>query len=173
MGRTAEQQATIDYVNNNLEMFGKGGNVAHRLGDQVALQTDIQNGPEKYPGIGNESWEDATARYRQRGADLQHRTGPVLDQTQADQARGLQMSGLDMLRRQADGSAPSSAGILADRANQNAVMAAGHQVTGARTAAGGIAALRGAGEAAGASALAGNAQNANARAGEIIRGQGA
>ncbi len=147
------------------------GTVGEDLANQLDLKMRIGNGAEQFSGIGNESFEDATNRYRQRGEQLQQRTGPVVNEGQANGSRVLEMGALGMLRRQADGSAPSSSAILAQRANQNAIAAAGQQVAGARTTGGGIAALRGAGNTAGNAMLAGNAQNADQRAAEISRGQ--
>lgn len=136
---------------------------------QGELGQDIANGPEQTPGIGYESFDDITGRYQRRGADLQHRTGPTLDETQANQSRGMQLNALEMLRRQGSGEAPSAAAIMSQRANQNAVMQTGQQMTGARNVGGALAALRmGAGASLGA-----NAANAAGRAGEVSQGQGA
>jgi hypothetical protein len=110
---------------------------------------------------------------RYRGMGAQGQAAVNLDQTHSAASRQLQMGALGMLRAQGDGSAPSSAAILAQRANQGAVQNAAMQVTGAKSAGGGIAAARGAGNMAAAQMLAGNATNANVRAGEISRGQGA
>jgi hypothetical protein len=49
-------------------------------------------------------------RYRNMGATSQ--AGPQLDQTQANQARGLQMGSLGMLENAARGNAPSQAAIM-------------------------------------------------------------
>ncbi len=122
---------------------------------------------------GETAYDKDIDRDRQMGAAAQGTAPVTLDQTQANESRGLQMGALGLLRAQGDGSAPSSAGILAQRANENAVRQAGAQVAGARSAGGGIAALRGAGNTAGDAMLAGNAHNADARAGEISHGQNA
>lgn len=135
------------------------------------LAADVENGPTETPGIGRETWDEIAGRYQRRGADLQGRTGPVLDETQANQSREMQMGALGLLQAQAGGWAPSSAAILANRANENAVRAAGQQVTSAKSLGGALATLRHAGEGAGQAMLAGNAANADARAAEISRGQ--
>ena len=127
--------------------------------------------PNGNPINGTSAADQDVERYRKMGAAAQ--PAAQLDQTQANESRGLQMGALGLLRQQSDGSAPSSAAILSQRANQNAIAQAGQIVAGAKSAGGGIAALRGAGNAAGNSMLAGNAANADARAGEISRGQSA
>lgn len=109
------------------------------------------------------------AALRQRGAQVGQ--APQLNQGQANQSRGMQLSALQLLRQQGDGSAPSSAAILSQRANQDAIRNAALQTTGAKSVGAGIAANRDAGAAAGNAMLAGNAANANLRAAEIARGQ--
>ncbi len=116
------------------------------------------------------SFNNDVNRYRDKGA--QGQASVNLDQTHTNASRQLQMNALGLLRAQGDGSAPSSAAILSQRANQNAVQSAAMQTAGAKTAGGGIAASRGAGNSAGSAMLAGNAQNANTRLGEISKGQG-
>ncbi len=170
-GLNKQQQGFSDEVRGILQRNMPSSGLGNDLADQLDLKTRIGNGAEQFTGIGNESFEDATNRYRQRGEQLQQRTGPVVNEGQANGSRVLEMGALGMLRRQADGSAPSSSAILSQRANQNAIAAAGQQVAGARTTGGGIAALRGAGNTAGNAMLAGNAQNADQRAAEISRGQ--
>lgn len=122
---------------------------------------------------GQTAYDTDIDRDRWMGEAAQKVAPVTVDQTQANESRGLSMDALGMLRAQGAGTAPSSAGILANRANENAVRQAGAQVAGARSAGGGIAALRGAGNAAGTAMLAGNAHNADARAAEVSGGQGA
>jgi hypothetical protein len=168
---TPEQQKAFD------DWYLSDANPINRVLPQTAKRNRLAavtaEGPQQTRGIGNETWDEVTGRYQQRGADLQHRTGPVLDETQANQSRAMQLGALDMLRRQGSGEAPSAAEVYAQRANQQAVMGAGQAVTGARTMGGALATLRSAGQQAGNAMLAGNAQNAAARAGEISHGQGA
>lgn len=131
-------------------------------------------GGSQYGVSGDTSAYDADVeRARQRGAAGQARTAVQLDQTQANESRGLEMGALGMLRAQADGSAPSSSAILSQRVNQNAVGNAAQQVTATRGAGARVAAFGAAGQQAGRSMLAGNAANADVRAGEISHGQGA
>ncbi len=133
-------------------------------------------------GYGNEVWHDqmygenaydkSVDAYRERGAKTQEAIR--LDQGRADESRGLEMNALGMLKAQGNGTAASSAAILAPRANENAVQQAGQQVTAARGGIGAhLAAQRQSGQAAGQQMLAGNAQGANARAQEISTGQNA
>ncbi len=133
-------------------------------------------------GYGNEVWHDqmygenaydkSVDAYRERGAKTQEAI--QLDQGRADESRGLEMNALGMLRAQGNGTAASSAAILAPRVTENAVQQAGQQVTAARGGIGAhIAAQRQASQAAGQQMLAGNAQSANARAQEISTGQNA
>lgn len=125
------------------------------------------------PGSGLDSWDNDVNRARGLGQQSHDRLAPQIDQTDAGESRGLQMGALGMLRAQGEGTAPSASAILAQRANQGAVTAAAQHVAGARTAGGAIAAQRAAGGAAGQTMLAGNAQNANARLGEVTQGLGA
>ena len=112
-------------------------------------------------------------RYRQIGHNETQR-GPVqLNQGPAQQSRGLQMGALGLLQAQAGGWAPSSAQILSQRGNENAVRGAGRQVAGARGPGAAVAAFGGANDAASQQALASNVQGAQNRAGEVSRGQGA
>ncbi len=120
--------------------------------------------------IGN-PYDTDVNRLRARGNETQ---APVrLDEEQADYSRKLQMGSLGLLRKQADGSAPSSAEILSQRANQNAGSAAARGVASARGPGAGVAAFGGANDAAMNQAMGQNVQNAGVRAGEISRGQGA
>ncbi len=122
---------------------------------------------------GTSAYDRSVDQYRQQGADAQKREANQLDLGQANGSRFLQLDALSQMRRQAEGSAPSSAAILSQRANQGAaqqVGAAGLRKGGPGAA---IAAQGMANHAAGAGALAANAQNADARAGEISRAQGA
>ncbi len=127
---------------------------------------------------GENAYDKSVDEYRRRGNPLnpdgtRKVEALTLNQGQADESRGLEMSALGMLRRQGQGTAPSSAQILSDRANQGAVQNAGQQVTAARGIGNRIAASQNAGTQAGTAMLAGNAANANMRAGEISQGQGA
>ncbi len=136
---------------------------------------DLQGNQQGYtkPGSGLESWDVDVDRARRLGAESHGRLAPQVNQTDTGESRGLQMGALGMLRAQAEGSAPSSSAIMAQRANQNAIGVAGHQVTAARSPGGAIAAQRMASDAAGNSMLAGNAANANQRLSELSHGAGA
>ena len=169
---TPEQKATANSLATDPRLAGFR-NIAPDFADKYRLNKRIANGPQVVTGLGTDTWDQSVNNYRNYGADLQHRTGPVLDQGQANESRGLQLDALSQLRAQANGTAPSSAAILSQRANQNAIHNAALQTTGAKSAGGAIAANRGAGEAAGVSMLAGNAQNANQRLGEVSQGQSA
>ncbi len=120
---------------------------------------------------GTNAFDQDVDRYRRMGEEGQLR-GPIrVDQTQGYESRNLQMGALGMLRRQGSGEAPSSAEIMSQRANQNAVQAAGHQQAAARGIGARIAATNAAGTQAGQAMVAANAANADQRAGEISRGQ--
>ncbi len=142
-----------------------------------SVDWDVTGGGEdivnSYKQGGTSAWDKSVDRYRNKGAEAQGREGIQLDQSRADESRGLQMDALTMLRRQGDGTAASSADILSQRANQDAA----RQVGGAGLRKGGpgaaIASMNAAGRSAGDAALTMNTQNADARAGEISRGQGA
>lgn len=147
-----------------------GGETADTLNRGFANE-EIGQAPDKAWGGGTDPYGADIARYRHLGQPTQ---APIaLDQRNADESRGLQMGALGMMRAQADGSAPSSAGILANRANEDAVRNAGFASTSARSTGAGIVAARTAGEASARGALAANTHNADARMGEISRGQGA
>ena len=144
---------------------------------------DSQETPEWSPdGFGNQligqeyygqnAYDRDVDRYRARGEAAQGRGAPTLDQTQASQSRGLQLSALELMRRQAAGQAASSSEILSQRANENAARGAASQVTAARGPGAAVAAFNGANTAATDRSMAINAQNANQRAGEISRAQG-
>lgn len=129
-------------------------------------------GGSQYGKEGDTSAYDAdVARNRAMGAESMNRAPVALDQSQANESRGLQMGALGMLRAQAEGSAPSSAQILSQRANQNAAFAASRAAASGRTAAGGLSAFNQASPMAANQALAANTANANARAGEIAHAQ--
>jgi hypothetical protein len=126
-------------------------------------------GNEQINGLqwGTNAYDRDVDRARAKGEAAQGRAALTVDQGQAGQSRGLQLNALEMLRRQGSGEAPSAAAAVAQRANQNAALAAGQRATGARSAGGALAALRnGAGAPLGA-----NAANAGARAGENSQGQ--
>ncbi len=125
---------------------------------------------------GENAYDKSVDKYRNRGNPLNpDGTRKVealsLNQGQADESRGLEMNALAMLRRQGDGTAPSAAQTLSQRANQGAIQNAGQQVTAARGIGNRIAASQNAGQQAGTAMLAGNAANASMRAGEISQGQ--
>jgi hypothetical protein len=108
-------------------------------------------------------------RYRAMGAQGH---GPVqLDLAHANAAGVNQLNALSQLRRQASGQAASSAEILANRANQNAIAQSGQQVTSAKSTGSALAALRNGAPSAMGQAMAANAQNASARAAEISKAQ--
>lgn len=127
-------------------------------------------GGSQYGQAGDTSSYDADVqRDRTMGAASMGRAPVSLDQTQANASRGMQMGALGLLRAQADGTAPSSAAILSQRANQNAATAAGS--SGARTAGGAIVAAGRNGMQASNAALSSNVANADNRAHEIASGQ--
>lgn len=132
-----------------------------------------QDPDNTWPGAapGRTGYDESVDRYRQRGAAAQAQGPLTLNLDRPNESRGLQMGSLGLLRAQAEGTAPSSAAILAQRANQNA----GRQISAAGLGKGGPgAAIAGVGEAmpvAGDRALATNVQNAQQRAGEVSRGQ--
>ncbi len=129
----------------------------------------VVNGWQK---AGTNAFDKDVDRDRQMGSQGQNRAAVQLDQTNANQSRGLQMGALGYLRNQANGTAASSAQILGQRANQNAVTQAGQAVTGASGGIGAhLAAQRAASNAALGQAMGTNAQNASTRAAEISRGQ--
>ncbi len=150
--------------------------------DLLTAQTTAALGDQEgwAPGGGDDDQDAGTnlnvydkdvERYRARGAQTQ--PAIKLDQAHADQAREMQMGSLGHLERQANGSAPSSAAILSQRANEGAAqsMAAAGMRRGGPGAA--IAGMNAGSQAASGQALAANAQNANMRAAEVSRGQGA
>ena len=156
MGRTPEQNAELrrrgQDINGNWTAVGVDGG--------AVVSDQFMHDANRYRRIGQEAGD----RY----------SNPVqLDQGAANQSRGVQMGALGLLRAQASGQAPSSAAILSQRANQNAGRMAAGQVAGARGPGAAIAAFGGANAAASGQAMAQNAQNAQLRAGEISRGQGA
>ncbi len=110
------------------------------------------------------------ARYQGLGSGTQ--PAVQIDQTQTNESRGMQLGALGLLRAQAAGSAPSAADVISQRADQGAAGAMARAGAGARTAGGGVAALRQATPMTAQGALATNAQNAGARAAEISHGQG-
>lgn len=121
-------------------------------------------------GVGA-GYDNDIARYRQRGAQTQ--AAVQLDQTHADEARRMQLGSLGHLEMQARGSAPSSAAILSQRANQNAaqgIAAAGLRKGGPGAA---LAAQRQVLPGALDQMMQTNASNANMRAAETSRGQAA
>ncbi len=143
-----------------------------KIAENYGLQQDINNGPERVETSGTGlRWDDEVNRFQGMGAASHGRAAPQLDQTQANESRGMQMGALGLLQRQADGSAASSAEILSQRANQNAATQAAQSATAARGLGSRLVAQNTAGTAAAGQALAGNAANANARAAEISRGQ--
>lgn len=121
---------------------------------------------------GYSAYDNDVERDRSMGAASNDRASPQLDQTQANESRGLQMGALGLLQGQADGSAASSAQIMAQRANQNAAQQTAAAVMSSKGGPGSnIASFNGAAPMAAQQAMAANAANANARAAEISRGQ--
>jgi len=131
----------------------------------------IAGTPSAAWGEGENPYQDDVDRYRKLGWDKQ--PAVTLNQGQADQSRGMQMGALGLMRAQANGSAPSSAGILANRANETAAMNATRAATATKSAGAGIVAAGAAADAATGSrgVLAQNAANAGQRLGEISSGQ--
>lgn len=143
--------------------------------NQAYLKKGIDNGPQQidtFGGPGGQTWGAEVGRYRSLGEAALGRAAPTLDETQANEARGLQMGSLGLLRDQASGAAPSSAAILGQRANQAAAQQAAQRTMAVKGGPGArIAASNVAGSLAGMQMLQANAQNANARAAEIAKGQ--
>lgn len=133
-------------------------------GQSITYDANGQVQPTAY------SYDSDVNYQRDRGARFQ--PTPQLDLAQSNQSRGVQMGALGLLRAQANGTAPSSAQILSQRANQEAGHAAGQSVAGGRGVGASLAAFGGANAASSNAALGANVQGANARAGEISRGQG-
>ncbi len=121
---------------------------------------------------GTSAYDADVDRARRMGYEGIGRAAPRLDQTNADQARGVQMGSLGLLMNQANGTAPSAAAIQSQRANQGAAQAIGgagmHGGIGAA-----LSAQNAASSGAGNQALAANAHNAAQRAAEISHGQAA
>lgn len=130
-------------------------------------------GNQAYGGeyYGKNAYDKDVDRYQALGNAAQNVAPVQINQGPANESRGLQIGALGLLRAQADGSAPSSAQILSQRANEAAAMQGASQGAGARTAGSAIAAARAGGSAAGTAALTANAANANQRAAETSRGQ--
>ena len=122
------------------------------------------------PGTGPESWDTDVDRARRMGEESHGRLAPQLDQTQAGEARNLQLGGLGLLRMQGEGTADSSAQILSQRANEAAATQAGAAGLGKHPGSN-LATFNRAAPAVGTAALAANARTAHERAGEISRGQ--
>ncbi len=144
--------------------------------DSATLNRGFDN--ERLAGLPNKAWGEGPDPYgedinRFRQLGTAHTDAVRLNEGNANESRGLQMGALGLLRSQGTGTAPSSAGILAGRANENAARTAGLAATSAKSAGGGIVATRGAGDALAGpkGALAQNAANASERLGEISRGQ--
>jgi hypothetical protein len=146
------------------------------------VSRDLGTGSREWSADGQDySWKDGqlvagtrasdvdAERYRAMGAKT--RAAVQLDPGQANQSRGLQLNALQHMRAQADGSAPSAAAIMSQRANQTAAQTMGGAAAGAKTTGSGLAALRRSTGAASPTMLAANAQNAGQRLGEISQGQ--
>ncbi len=166
-GWSAEDEANrLGYMGNNAigATYDKGANP----------DWDPQGGGEAVIGGmkqgGTSAYDADVDRARRMGYEGIGRAAPRLDQTNADQVRGIQMGSLGLLGRQADGSAASAAAIQSQRANQGAAQAIGgagmHGGVGAA-----LSAQNAASSGAGNQALAANAHNAAQRAAEISHGQ--
>jgi hypothetical protein len=160
-----------DYNGNNGTLIGASGYSTDAAPDWSPNGEGyaIKNG---WKQAGTSAYDADVDRARRMGAEGQQRGAVQLNQEKADYSRDLQMGALDLLQMQANGSAPSSAQILSQRANEGAVAQAGHAMTGAKGLGSRIAAFNGAAPAAAGQAMQANAQNAQMRAGEISRGQG-
>lgn len=167
---TAQQQQDVDTFRRVTKgQIGLGDDAA----DKLALQYSVQNGPQRvdtFGGPGGATWDEEVGHYRDTGAASHDRAAIQLDQTAADQARGLQMGSLGYLANQANGTAPSAAAIMSQRANQQAFQGAATQSAGAKSIGARIAGTHATGSLAGQQALAANAKNAALRAGEISQG---
>ncbi len=129
---------------------------------------DIVDG---YKKAGTSAYDKDVDRARRMGDQSHDRDAPTLDQGNADEARGIQMGSLGLLRQQADGSAPSAAAILSQRANSAGAQQIARQQLAGRSPGARIAASGNAMSAGSLGMLQANAANAGQRAGEISRGQ--
>ncbi len=165
---SAEERERLGYM-------GSGGIGAH-YSQEANPEWDPQGGGEAVANGwkvgGTSAYDQDVNRARKMGAASFGRGAPRLNQADANEARGIQMGSLGLLREQATGAAPSAAATLSQRANQVAA-----QQAGAAGMHGGIGSSLSAQNAAstGASnqALAANAANAGQRAAEISHGQAA
>lgn len=124
MATMTEQQK--DAVRQQLEGQLKNQSIPEELKQQIRqnlevmlLKSDVQYADKEIDQFGAERWDEAVQRYRDLGART--RGAVQLDQTQADQARGLQMGALGILDRAAQGNAPSQAAITGQLQQQQAI----------------------------------------------------
>lgn len=120
---------------------------------------------------GTSAWDQDVNRYRSEGEAAQGRTGVTLDQTQADQARGLQMGGLGLMGQAARGQAPSQAAILGASATDTTTRGALSGMAGARGPGAAVSTSGAAGGAAADQMARQNASVTNLRAQEMARNQ--
>lgn len=174
MALTPDQERTREQARALLRDKMMNQSTADQAADTVGMQWSIANGPQQIDRFGGElgnTWDEEVGRYRSLGEAGQSRGAVTLDQRDADQARGLQMGALGLMKDQATGAAPSAAAILGQRANQQASQQAAQRVAATRGIGSRIAASGAAGQLAGNQMMVANAQNAGARAAEISRGQ--
>jgi hypothetical protein len=93
---------------------------------------------------GTSAWDKDVDRYRKLGADGMNRQGAQLDQTQANESRGLQLGGLSLMNTAAQGDAPSRAVELSRAQNELAARNALRAQGGARGPGAAVAAMNGA-----------------------------
>lgn len=115
--------------------------------------------------------KDAT-RYQSMGNGAQQVAPVQLDQTQANQSRGVQVGSLALLENAAQGNAPSQAAILGRSAGSDAMRAAQMQQAGARGGAASIGAARMAGIGAGNQTVQNLGQFGTMRAKEMAQNMG-
>lgn len=101
---TPEQEARVSKLENEDTQLERD------LGASLRLKYNVDNGPGEIDGMGGEAWNAHLGRYRDMAGREQ---APIaLDETQANEARGVQMGSLGLLDDAARGGAPSQAAIL-------------------------------------------------------------
>ena len=119
---------------------GTDGNGYHLLAGTVSPDF----GGSQYGVAGSTGAYDAdVARDRSMADASNARVAPQLDQTQANQSRGLQMGALGLMSAAAQGNAPSQAAALGMSANDSAARAALAGSAGARGPGAAVAAMNG------------------------------
>lgn len=129
---------------------------------------DMVNG---WKQAGTSAYDKDVARQRAEGAAAQQRQAYQLDQRQADESRGLQMGGLQMMDQAAQGYAPSRAAVLGQAATDNTTRGALGNLAAGRGQGGAIMGANQAGTGAAGQYVKTNAAVTDLRAAEIGRAQ--